>query len=382
MKLTRTTVSVLAGTLLLLPAGASAAGANAGGSTTDTAPGAMVAPRAMAAAHTTGANNSLGALARKSDLRIGTAVDMDVLATDATYRDKVNSEFTAVTAENVMKWEVLEPERGTYNWAPADELVAMARRNGQLVHGHTLVWHNQLPAWLTEGVNSGDIDATELRQILRKHIFDTVRHFKGKVWHWDVANEIIDDNAQLRDTIWLQKLGTGYIADVFRWAHQADPKVRLYVNDYNIEGLSAKSDAYYALIKDLKAQRVPINGLGIQGHLGVQYGFYPADNVAANMQRFQDLGLETAVTEADVRMIMPVDNAKLQAQANGFNTLLQGCLISERCVMFTIWGFTDKYSWVPGWFEGEGAALVFDEQYAAKPAYDAMRSTLMLAGSN
>lgn len=382
MKLTRTTVGVLAGTLLLLPAGASAAGANAGGSTTDTAPGAMVAPRAMAAAHTTGANNSLGALARKSDLRIGTAVDMDVLATDAAYRDKVNSEFTAVTAENVMKWEVLEPERGTYNWAPADELVAMARRNGQLVHGHTLVWHNQLPAWLTEGVNSGDIDATELRQILRKHIFDTVRHFKGKVWHWDVANEIIDDNAQLRDTIWLQKLGTGYIADVFRWAHQADPKVRLYVNDYNIEGLSAKSDAYYALIKDLKAQRVPINGLGIQGHLGVQYGFYPADNVAANMQRFQDLGLETAVTEADVRMIMPVDNAKLQAQANGFNTLLQGCLISERCVMFTIWGFTDKYSWVPGWFEGEGAALVFDEQYAAKPAYDAMRSTLMLAGSN
>lgn len=382
MKLTRTTVGVLAGTLLMLPAGASAAGANAGGSTTDNAPGAMVAPRAMAAAHTTGANNSLGALARKSDLRIGTAVDMDVLATDTAYRDKVNSEFTAVTAENVMKWEVLEPQRGTYNWTQADELVAMARKNKQLVHGHTLVWHNQLPAWLTEGVNSGDIDATELRQILRKHIFDTVRHFKGKVWHWDVANEIIDDNAQLRDTIWLQKLGPGYIADVFRWAHQADPNVRLYLNDYNIEGLSAKSDAYYALIKDLKAQRVPIHGLGIQGHLGVQYGFYPADNVAANMQRFQDLGLETAVTEADVRMIMPVDNAKLQAQANGFNTLLQGCLISERCVMFTIWGFTDKYSWVPDWFEGEGAALVFDEQYAAKPAYDAMRSTLMLAGSN
>lgn len=379
MKLTRATVGVLSAAVLFLPAGA--AGAAPGGADTDTAPGALAAQRATTTGHTT-ADATLGALARKSGLRFGTAVDMAALADDATYRTRVSGDFTAVTAENVMKWESLEAERGTYTWGPADELVAFARKNGQLVHGHTLLWHNQLPTWLTEGVASGDIDATELRALLRKHVFDTVRHFRGKVWHWDVANEIIDDNAQLRDTIWLQKLGTDYIADVFRWAHQADPAVKLYLNDYNVEGISAKSDAYYALVKDLKSKGVPIHGFGIQGHLGVQYGFYSADNVAANMKRFQDLGLETSVTEADVRMIMPTDNAKLQAQANGYNTLLQGCLLTKRCVMFTVWGFTDKYSWVPGWFTDEGAANLLDEQYAGKPAYDAVRNTLLLAGSH
>jgi endo-1,4-beta-xylanase len=379
MKVTRAVAGVLSAALLLLSAGA--AGAAPAGPATSTPPGALAANQEEQAISYGDSDQTLGALARRSGLRFGTAVDMAALADDPTYRDRVASEFSAVTAENVMKWESLEPERGSYTWEAADDLVAFARSNGQLVHGHTLLWHNQLPAWLTEGVDSGEIDAAELRQLLRRHIVDTVRHFRGKVWHWDVVNEVIDDNAQLRDTLWLRELGPGYIADAFRWAHQADPRVKLYLNDYNVEGLSAKSDAYYELIRDLKRQRVPVHGFGIQGHLGVQYGFYPADNVAANMRRFQDLGLEISVTEADVRMIMPPDNAKLQAQANGYNTLLQGCLLIRRCVMFTVWGFTDKYSWVPGFFDGEGAANLLDEEFAAKPAYDAVRSTLLLAGS-
>lgn len=377
MAMTRAAAGVLSAALLLLPA---AAGATPGSTATGAAAGSAV-PGAASAATGQPTPQSLGALARRQGLRVGTAVNMDALADDATYHDRVASEFTAVTAENVMKWSELEPTRGTYNWGPADELVAFARRNGQLVHGHTLLWHNQLPTWLTEGVASGEIDATELRQLLRKHILDTVRHFRGKVWHWDVVNEVIDDNAQLRDTLWLRELGPGYIADAFRWARQADPRVKLYLNDYNVEGITAKSDAYYTLIRDLLAQGVPVHGFGIQGHLGVQYGFWPAETVAANMRRFQALGLETSITEADVRMIMPTDNAKLQAQANGYNTLLQGCLLTRRCVMFTVWGFTDKYSWVPGVFEGEGAANLLDEDFAAKPAYDAVRGTLLLAGS-
>jgi endo-1,4-beta-xylanase len=317
----------------------------------------------------------LRALGDRVDLRIGTAVDMDAYNTDTTYRERIATEFSVVTAENVMKWGVVEPERGRYDWTAADQLVAEARRNGQKVRGHTLIWHNQLPAWLT----SGTFTADELRAILRKHITDQVRHFRGKIWQWDVANEVIDDNGNLRDTIFLRTLGPGYIADAFRWAHEADRGARLYLNDYNIEGLSAKSDAYYELVKQLRRDRVPVHGLGVQGHLGVQYGFYPAANVAENLGRFERLGLETAVTEADVRMPMPPDAIKLQSQAQGYTTLVQGCLLATRCNSVTVWGFTDKYSWVPGVFEGEGAANLLDEKFQPKPAYDAVRATLALS---
>ena len=192
MKVTRAAAGVLSAALILLSTGATGATAAAPDETAKTSIGA---PAATTTHRGGSADQSLGALARRHNLRIGTAVDMNALAADQTYRDRTASEFSAVTAENVMKWAELEPERGTYNWGPADELVAFARANGQRVHGHTLLWHNQQPTWLTQGVESGDIEPAELRALLRKHIFDTVRHFKGKVWHWDVVNEVIDDNA-------------------------------------------------------------------------------------------------------------------------------------------------------------------------------------------
>jgi endo-1,4-beta-xylanase len=323
-------------------------------------------------------NPTLRSLADRNRLRIGTAVNMDALANDPVYRDRIAAEFNSVTAENVMKWGPLEPERGVLNFGPADALMAFARANNQKVRGHTLLWHNQLPNWLTSGVADGSIDADELRSILRQHIFDVVRHFRGRIYQWDVVNEVIDDNAQLRNTIFLQLLGPGYIADVFRWAHQADPTAKLYLNDYNVEGISPKSDAYYELAKQLLRDRVPVHGMGIQGHLGVQFGFWPASTVAANMKRFEALGLETSVTEADVRMIMPPDTVKLQAQAHGYSTLIQGCLLAKRCTSFTVWGFTDKYSWVPGVFTGQGAANLLDENFGNKPAYDEMQAVLRL----
>ncbi|NEC05642.1 endo-1,4-beta-xylanase [Streptomyces sp. SID7909] len=316
---------------------------------------------------------TLGALGKRSGVRIGTAVDMAALADDAPYRAKAASEFSSVTPENVMKWESVEPTRGTYDWKQADQLVDFARANGQLVRGHTLLWHNQLPAWLT----TGDFTADELRAILRKHITDEARHFKGRIWQWDVVNEAFNDDGTLRDSIWLQKLGPGYIADAFRWAHAADPKAKLFINDYNIEGVNAKSTALYDLVVKLRKQHVPIDGVGIQGHLSVQYNA-PHD-IADNMKRFDALGLETAVTEADVRVPMPSDSTKQEAQAEGYDVLLRGCLLTRKCTDFTVWGFTDKYSWVPDTFEGEGAANLFDEHYKAKPAYSALRDDLLLA---
>ncbi|MFI0229423.1 endo-1,4-beta-xylanase [Streptomyces sp. NPDC017086] len=309
-------------------------------------------------------------LAADDRLRIGTAVDTSALADDADYRRLTGGQFSTVTPENVMKWEVTEPRQGEYDYAAADRLVDFAHRHGQKVRGHVLVWHNQLPSWLT----SGNFTADQLREILHRHITDTVRHFKGRVWQWDVVNEAFNDDGTLRDSIWLRELGPGYIADAFRWAHEADPRALLFYNDYNTEWTGPKSDAVYDLVRRLRAEGVPVDGVGFQGHLGIQYGL--PTGMAANFARFDRLGLATAVTEADVRMEMPADAEKLATQAEGYRLLLDACLRTRHCVSFTVWGFTDKYSWVPSTFPGEGAANLYDEDYRPKPAYRALQAEL------
>ena len=135
-----------------------------------------------------GPSDSLRSLAAPIGLRIGTAIipfDLD----HPDYAQIAADQFSSVTPGNEMKWETVEPTRGTYDWSGGDRLVRFAQQHGQLVRGHTLVWHNQLPSWLTQGVGDGTISNAELRNLLRKHIVDEVSHFRGKIWQWDVANE-------------------------------------------------------------------------------------------------------------------------------------------------------------------------------------------------
>jgi endo-1,4-beta-xylanase len=306
---------------------------------------------------------------------IGSAVDVDALANEPQYRDVLAREFRSVTAENVMKWETVEPQRGVDDFTAADRLVAFARSHRQSVYGHTLLWHNQLPGWLTAGVADGSIDNAQLKQILRRHVFAVVGHFRGKVRAWDAVNEVIDDNAQFRDTLWYRAFGSDYIEWVLRWAREADPHVQLVINDYNIEGINAKSDAYYALVKDLKAKGAPLDAIGIQGHLSLDFPF--PGQVPDNVKRFARLGLDVNFTEADVRMTLPVTDELLARQASYFRQMLDACLSVRRCHTFTVWGFTDAHSWVPGFFTGQGAATPFTETYQPKPAYFALRRALL-----
>jgi endo-1,4-beta-xylanase len=301
---------------------------------------------------------------------IGTAVDTDLLGSDATYTSILDREFNSVTPENAMKWERVERDRGVLDFAAADRLVAHARAHRQVVRGHTLVWHSQLPAWLT----AGTFTDAELEAILHQHITDEVSHFRGRVYAWDVVNEAFNEDGTLRDTIWLRQLGPGYIAKAFRWAQEADPRAKLYYNDYNLESIGPKSDAAYALVQDLRRQGVRIDGVGFQGHLGLQYP-YP-DTLGDNLKRFAALGVDVAITEADVRMILPVTPEKLAMQADQFAAMLDSCRAVRRCVSFTVWGFDDLHSWVPTVFDGEGAATPFDESYRPKPAYFALRDAL------
>ncbi|MBP2326869.1 endo-1,4-beta-xylanase [Kibdelosporangium banguiense] len=350
---------------------------------------AMVLTPSMASAAPSGDSHGKTETLRKAAPRgfhIGTAVAggghhetqpyPDPFTHDRPYRQVLAAEFSSVSAENQMKWEYIHPERDRYNFGMADAIVKFAQRNRQVVRGHTLLWHSQNPAWLQQGTFTPE----ELRKILRDHIKTVVGRYKGKIQQWDVANEIFTDTGALRttDNIWIRELGPGIIADAFRWAHEADPRAKLFFNDYGVESVNAKSDAYLALIKELRAKRVPVHGFSAQAHLSISYGF-PGD-LENNLRRFAALGLETAITELDVRMDLPPDGiptaAQLEQQADYYQRTLVACLKVRGCDSFTIWGFVDKYSWVPVFFKGQGAATVMWDDFTRKPAYYRLLSTL------
>jgi endo-1,4-beta-xylanase len=301
-------------------------------------------------------------------VQIGTAVANGPLGSDAPYRTVLNREFNQVTPENEMKWDATEPNPGQFNFGGADAIVNSATANGQVIRGHTFVWHSQAPGWLQ------GLPADELRAAMQRHINTVGGRYAGRIYAWDVVNEAFNEDGSMRNSFWLQRLGPGYIAEAFRLARQADPSAKLYINDFNVEGVNAKSNAMFNLVRDLRAQGVPIDGVGLQGHLALQFGF--PNDIQQNIQRFADLGVEVAITELDVRMQLPADATKLANQATAYANVVRACLAVSACVGVTVWGFTDRYSWVPGTFPGEGAACLYDENFNAKPAYEAVHNVL------
>jgi endo-1,4-beta-xylanase len=343
--------------------------------------------------------STLRALGAHIQLRIGTAAIPPDLS-DPTLSQITAEQFSVLTPGNEMKWQVVEPQPGNFNWTGADNLVNFAEAHDQRVRGHTLVWHNQLPNWLTQGVTNGTISDSQLRDLLHQHITTEVRRYRGRIWQWDVVNEMLADSnpSQIKpDDFWIAHLGTGILADVFRWAHAADPDALLCYNDYNIageDGSNAKFNAALSLVKNLLAQKVPIDCVGDQGHLDLQFGFNPI-LMTQDLQAYARLGLKVAITEADVRtfvettdsnqtpIVSPTDptpsHTANPAAADWYNGMLQSCLTVKACISFTVWGFADAESWVPGAFKGEGDADLYDVNLNPKPQYTALQQTLSLA---
>jgi endo-1,4-beta-xylanase len=201
-----------------------------------------------------------------------------------------------------------------------------------------------------------------------------VTHYKGKLYCWDVVNEVLEEDGTIRKSIWSKNFGTSFIEEAFRTAHSTDPEVKLYINEYGTEGHNKKSDGLYNLVKQMKADGVPVHGVGFQAHFIVDE--VPND-LQSNLQRFADLGLDVAITELDLRLKLPVTPASLERQARDYVKVFNACLAVERCVGVTVWGYTDKYSWIPGFFQGFGAANLFDEKYQPKPAVSAIEKILL-----
>ncbi len=343
--------------------------------------------------------SSLRALGAKIQLHIGTAAIPSDLS-DPALSQITADQFSVLTPGNEMKWQVVEPTQGNFNWTGADNLVNFAEAHHQRVRGHTLVWHNQLPNWLTQGVANGTISNSQLRDLLQQHITTEVSRYRGRIWQWDVLNEMMTDSnpSQINPKdFWISHLGTGIIADAFRWAHAADPEALLCYNDYNIageDGSNAKFNAAFATVKGLVADKVPINCVGDQGHLDLQFGFNQT-LMTQDLQAYASLGLKVAITEADVRtfvettdsnqtpIVSPTDptpsHTANAAGSDWYIGMLQSCLAVKACISFTVWGFADGESWIPGTFKGEGDACLYDVNLNPKPQYTALQQTLLLA---
>jgi endo-1,4-beta-xylanase len=316
--------------------------------------------------------DALRIAAAASSRHVGTAVQASLLRAEPDYAAAVAHQFDDVTAEYEMKWGQIERQRGVRDFAGADAIVAFAAAHGMTVKGHALVWHGDSPAWLES------LGPAEVRQALREHVAATAGRYRGRVRAWDVVNEAIaDDRPGLRDTVYLRKLGPDYIAEAFALAHEADRDALLVYNDYGGEGLNRKSDDVYALVRDLVERGVPIGGVGLQMHLDAASRPATAD-LARNVARLAALGLRVNISEMDVRVARVAGDrtAKLAEQRRVYHDVVGVCLAEPRCDAVTFWGFTDRHSWIDAFF-GADDPLLFDDAYAAKPAYfgvlDALR---------
>jgi endo-1,4-beta-xylanase len=305
-------------------------------------------------------------------LHLGAAVAMGPLRNEALYSETLRREFNMVVAENAFKMDALRPSQTAFNFTDADALMAFAEQNGMTVRGHTLVWHSQLPGWLT----GGNFTRDQTIAIMRTHIQTVMGRYRGRIVHWDVVNEAVaDGTGQLRtDSFWHQRIGPDYIALAFQFAKEADPTAVLYYNDYEAEGLGQKSDAVFNLVSGLRDQGVPVEGVGWQMHKVNPFRIQ-AQHVQ-NAQRLAALGVEIAITEMDVRIALPADAGELQQQALAYGDATRFCLEQPNCTALVLWGFTDKYTWVPGVFPGFGDPLIYTASYQAKPAYTAMQQVL------
>jgi endo-1,4-beta-xylanase len=245
------------------------------------------------------------------------------------------------------------------------------------VKGHTLVWYQALPDWVSALPDAEAVDAA-----LKSHIQGVVTHWKGKIDAWDVVNEAVADGSTgLRKSVFLDKLGPGFVEKAFRYAREADPDVMLFYNDYGGEGTGAKATGIYNLVKSLVDAGAPIDGVGFQMH--IKSDEITKEVFAATMARYAALGLKVNISEMDVRIHdVPGDMAaKLEAQNNTYYGIVSACLAQPKCHAVTVWGVTDNYSWISDpnqtYFPKPDYPLLFDGDYAAKPAYGGVVSALM-----
>jgi endo-1,4-beta-xylanase len=325
----------------------------------------------------------------KNDFAIGAALNSEqILQKEPNAKVLVPEQFDAITPENIMKAEVIHPEWNRYNFELADSIVAYGKAHHMIVNGHTLIWHNQLPAFL-RGMRHAD----SVRQYFINHISTVAGRYDEKVYSWDVVNEALNEDGTMRKTIFLENLGDDYVTEAFRLAQKAAPHTKLYYNDYNIEQPKKRAGAI-ALIKKIQAAGVRIDGVGIQGHWRTYN--VPLADIEQSIKEFSALGIEVMFTEVDLGVLPSpgevtaevTQTAEYNAKMNPYVNGLPDSMVEKQTKSYealfrlfekykdkisrvTFWGVNDGQSWLNNWpIRGRtNYPLLFDRQFKPKPAF-------------
>jgi len=326
----------------------------------------------------------------ESNFLVGAAIGLAQIQSETEDADILVKQFSSITAENIMKPQSLSPAEGVYNFADADALVNFSEANGIAIRGHTLLWHRQTPDYFFQGT------PIEVKDRLQKYITDVVTHFKGKVYAWDVVNEVVTDNgsditAPYRNSRWYQAAGNSkdYIDWAFEAARAADPDTKLFLNDYNTE-TSGKRTRLLAVVKDLIDRGIPIDGVGHQHHLQL------SSNVDQALKAIDDVdalfsGLINHITELDISVYSDprecfssgencatsygdnVPESVINDQAQMYRDLFTGFAARPSVKSVSLWGLTDDASWLNGFpVERPNYPLLYDKDRKVKKAFQAV----------
>lgn len=323
---------------------------------------------------------------------IGAAVKSTQIA-DPALGSFIAHQFDTITAENDFKPARVQPRAGEFDFSVVDQFVDFAQANRLQLVGHTLLWHNQTPAFLFADDTGKPLPRDTGLQNLQHHIHSVAGHVRGRVLGWDVVNEAIDDSAPyLRDTVALRSIGDDYLEHAFRFAHEADPNAQLYYNDYSIES-DSKLPKTLRLLKELKSAGAPIHGVGIQGHWTVSDTGVP-ERLDRAIRAFSQLGLKVMITELDIDVlprnvkdrdaksdpyVNGLPDAIAQAQADLYAAIFAVVLKHPGVVeRVTFWCLHDGVSWLDNWpIRGRtNHPLLWDRNLSPKPAFDAVLHAL------
>jgi endo-1,4-beta-xylanase len=331
----------------------------------------------------------------KDKFLIGTALTKDqILGKDPKSLKVAIEQFNVITPENILKWEKVHPQPGVYNFGLSDSLIAFAEKNNMLVIGHTLVWNNQTPAWVFQDSNGQPVSRDTLLKRLKDHIFTVVGKYKGKIYGWDVINEAFDDDGNFSRTNWRNIIGEDYLEHAFRWAHEADPDAELYYNDFNM-WYKGRRDAVVKMVNNFKVKNIPIHGIGLQGHWGLNYP--TNDELNETFEIYSGLGINLMVTELELDMLpRPEDyegadinlnyeaRKELDPWPDGLPDSMQTVVADRYAEIFsifnkyspsisriTVWGVHDGQSWRNYWpiYSRTAYPLLFDRNLQPKKAY-------------